>query len=368
MSANRQTADGELGMDLFTPIISEELQHPYFRAICAHQNGYNCDVLNEWARGFKDRDGKFVYEFQRTFDTCFWELYVFAVLKHYGLTVDFSHPAPDFLVTDNGGFNVEATVALHAKDATPEYMKFEEPIPQDLNEFNRRAILRIRNSIDGKHKKFNASYQKLDHVKGRPFVLAITAIDSPHAILACQRAIEAVLFGYYVDEEKYLREGGELKGYEVNSVAKDNGSPVELGVFKKEDFRWLSAVVFSSCATWGKVRALSADPNPNIIFEAVTYNTNGPEPKVVKAKKANYTERLLDGLRVYHNPSATHPLDIGVFRHRDVFQSYYSEHQDDWAYELRDGLLLSRTVKTFLRRPLDGIAPARTASEPKETQ
>jgi hypothetical protein len=48
----------------------------------------------------------------------------------------------------------------------------------------------------------------------------------------------------------------------------------------------------------------------------------------VKAKKANYTERLLDGLRVYHNPLATHPLDRGVFRHPDVFQSSYSEASD----------------------------------------
>src|SRR5260370_26191948 len=134
-------------MDLFTPIVTEALQHPNFRSICAQQNGYNWDVLNEWARGFRDRDGKFVYEFQRTFDPCFWELYVFAVLKQYGLTVDFGHPAPDFFVTDNGGFNIEATVPLYAKDATPDYMRFEEPIPHDLNEFNRRDILRISNNI-----------------------------------------------------------------------------------------------------------------------------------------------------------------------------------------------------------------------------
>jgi hypothetical protein len=153
---------GVARMDLFTPTVSAVLQHPNFRSICATQNGYNWDVLNDWARGFKDRDGKFVHEFQRTFDTCFWELYLFATLK-YGLTVDFSHHAPDFHVTDHGGFNIEATVALHAKDGTPEYMKFEEPIPQDLNEFNRRAILRIRNSIDSKSKKFAASYQNLDH-------------------------------------------------------------------------------------------------------------------------------------------------------------------------------------------------------------
>jgi hypothetical protein len=192
-------------MDLFTPVIHEELQHPNFRAICAQQNGYNWDVLNEWARGFKDRDGKFVAEFQRTFDSSFWELYVFAVLKQYRINVDFSHAAPDFLITSHGGFNVEATVALHAKDATPEYMKFAEPIPADLNEFNRRTILRIRNSIDNKRKRFAESYSTLDHVKDRPFVLAITAFSSPHAGLACQRAIEAVLFGYYVDEERAWR-------------------------------------------------------------------------------------------------------------------------------------------------------------------
>jgi hypothetical protein len=339
-------------MDLFTPIVSEELQHPNFRSICAQENGYNWDVLKDWGRGFKDRDGKFVDEFQRTFDTCFWELYVFAVLKQYGLTVDFGHPAPDFLVTDNAGFNVEATVALHAKDATPEYMKSSEPIPRSLNEFNRRAILRIRNSIDSKSKKFAASYRNLTHVKDRPFVLAITAFDSPHAILASQRAIEAVLFGHYVDEEKYLREGDELKGYEIDSVAKDNGSSVNVGVFKDEDFKYLSAVVFSSCATWGKVRALSADPNPDVMFEAVKYNPNGTKPHFVKAKKANYTERLLDGLRVYHNPLATHPLDPRVFRHSDVFQSYYSEARNDWVYESKEGLLLFRRVDTRVSRPL----------------
>ena len=241
---------------------------------------------------------------------------------------------------------MSSTVALHAKDAIPEYLKSEEPIPQDLNEFNRRAILRIRNSIDSKSNKFATSYRKFDHVKDRPFVLAITAFDSPHAILASQRAIEAVLFGYYVDEERYLREGGELKGYKIDSVAKDNGSSVNLGVFKDEGFSWLSAVMFSSCATWGKVRALSADPNPNIMFEAVKYNPNGTKPHLVKAKKANYTERLLDGLRVCHNPLAAHPLDRGVFRNRDVFQSYYSEDQNDWVHEFRDGLLLFRRVET----------------------
>lgn len=81
-------------MDLFTPIVSEEEQHPNFRSISKFVNKFNFDVVNDWAKGFEDRDGKFVKEFQTTFDSSFWELYLFAVLKHFGLKVDFSVPPP----------------------------------------------------------------------------------------------------------------------------------------------------------------------------------------------------------------------------------------------------------------------------------
>jgi hypothetical protein len=306
--------------------------------------------LNEWVRGFEDRDGKFVKEFQTTFDSSFWELYLFAVLKHFRLGVDFSFRSPDFFVTDHGGVNIEATVASHAQGSPPEHIKQGAPIPDDLNELNRKAIVRIRNSLDAKRHKYIKSYSVLTHVKDRPFVLAVTAFDSPFAPLACQRAIEAVLYGYYVDEERFLKEGGVLKGQRVHSVTKDNGSPIPVGVFGTHDFAWLSAVIFSSCASWGKVRALSSDPNPSVVFDAVKYNPNGVVPHLIKARKSEYSESLLDGLRVYHNPTATHKLDVSIFRHNDVFQSYYSEEHQDWAYDQRDGLLLFRRVLTAIRR------------------
>ena len=97
-------------MDLFTPVVSEEAQHPYFRSLWKQANGFNCDVLNEWARGFKERDGKFAKEFQTTFDSSFWELYLFAIIKQFQLEVDFSFTSPDFFITNHDGMNVEATV------------------------------------------------------------------------------------------------------------------------------------------------------------------------------------------------------------------------------------------------------------------
>jgi hypothetical protein len=187
----------------------------------------------------------------------------------------------------------------------------------------------------------------LGHVRNRPFVLAVTAVDSPYAKLTCQRSIEAVLYGYYIDEERFLRAGGELKKEHRDTIVKDNGSQIPIGIFAGAEFAWLSAVMFSSCATWGKVRALSADPNPNVFFEALRSNENGINPHLIEARKSAYTESLLDGLRVYHNPLATHPLDVAILRHRDVFQAYY-DRQSGWVYDQRDGLLLCRNVCTIL--------------------
>jgi len=337
-------------MDLFTPIVSEEAQHPNFRAIRQHANTFNYDVLNEWARGFKDRDGKFVKEFQTTFDSSFWELYLFAVMKHFQMEVDFSFNAPDFVITNHGGINIEATVASHAQGLTPESVQSGAPTPDDLNEFNRRTMIRISNSLDTKRRKYVESYSGLQHVKDRAFVLAVSAFDRPFAWLTCQRAIEAVLYGYYVDEERFFREGGALKGERVESVIKDNKSPVPVGIFASDDFAWLSAVIFSSTATWGRVRALSSDPNPNIFFQAVRRNLDDVIPLVTKARKSDYHESLLDGLRVYHNPEAIHKLDKDIFRDNDVFQSYYSEEKQDWVYEDKTGLLLFRRVHTAIHR------------------
>ncbi len=123
-------------------------------------------MLNEWARGFKDRDGKFVKEFQTTFDSSFWELYLFAVVKQFHLEVDFSFTSPDFFITNHGGTNVEATVASHAQGSSPEHAQSGAPIPADLNEFNRQTIIRISNSIDAKRRKYMESYSGLSNASG----------------------------------------------------------------------------------------------------------------------------------------------------------------------------------------------------------
>lgn len=333
-------------MDLFTPIVPKASWHPYF-AYWMHDPWIKAG-LNDWAEGFVDRDGKFTKEFQTTVNSCFWELYLNAVLRDRGCSVTFEYPAPDFVVIAPAPFTIEATIASHAQGQLPEFHPLSlELIPDDLNELNREAILRLSNSLRSKYEKYKAHYATLPHVHQKPFVIAVAPFDRPAFHLACQRAIEAVLFNYYVDEEKYISEGdyeSSIPHHVLLSVRKENGADVELGLFLNDSMSEVSAVIFSTCASTGKVYALSDDPNPNLYFQAVRLNPHSSKPHVVKARKVDYHETLLDGLRIYHNPYAIWPLDPTVFRSREVFQAYYCHEKGEWVYEQPEGQLLSRMV------------------------
>src|ERR1700721_3060430 len=102
-------------MDLFKPVAAEDKLHHNFLATIKPNAAGVRRVLTGWADGFVDRDGKFVAEFQTTYNSSFWELYLFAVLKHLGIKADFSHAAPDFVAADYP-FAIEAAIASHAQD------------------------------------------------------------------------------------------------------------------------------------------------------------------------------------------------------------------------------------------------------------
>lgn len=336
-------------MDLLTPIVPKETWHPNFAALVNRGNKWNFAVLNDWSTGLVDRDGKFVEEFQTTFNACFWELYLNAVLRERGLSVNFDSSSPDFAVTAPWSFTIEAAIASHAHGGLPEYRRADAQLPDDLNEFNREAVLRLSNALHSKYEKYKTYYAAKPHVSGRPFVIALAPFDRPHFTMSCQRAIEALLFNYYVDEERYLAAGqpdSPIPRTTLQSVRKDNGAVVELGLFEGGSMPEVSAVVFSTCATWGKLRALSDDPNPNIFFTALRLNPHSSMPHKIQVRKQDYRETLLDGLRVYHNPYALHPLDPAVFRSDEVFQSHYCHETGEWIHEQAEGQLLFRTVLT----------------------
>src|SRR6266550_1660755 len=243
-------------MDLFTPCVPADRLHPNFKHVAFEAAAEDRAVLNAWADGFVDRDGKFVVEFQTTFNSSFWELYLFAVLKELRQNVDMSVSAPDFsVIGPPWDFGLEATIASHAAGARPEWSATARDLLdlKDRSPIVLEATIRLANSLTSKYKKYREEYARLDHVRRRPFVLAVAPFEQPLGRVQNTQAIMQTLYGatatpYEVvsgeGEDEWVLTGGEF--IPIPFVTKATGAEIPLGLFRNRRMQGVSAVVFSS--------------------------------------------------------------------------------------------------------------------------
>jgi hypothetical protein len=341
----------KITMNLFDTEIPEERLHKLFHMMRGPQYLPERRVLEGWAEGFIDRDGKFVNEFQTTFESSMWELYLNAYLKELGAILNFSHHAPDFVVDGPTKFCLEATIAAPAQGSAPAIGYDVRDIPQDFNAFNAQAATRIANSISSKVKKYRTSYSKLPHVNDRPFVIAIAAFDRPFAHFAANRPIMAALYGIHYDEQAAIALGPdatEIPQIPVAAAIKSNGADVPLGFFLDDSNSEISAVIYSCLATWGKIRALADNPEAHTIYQSFHPAEEGLIPVMRTAMKSEYREHLLDGLHVFHNPFAARPLDVATLGHERLAQFVMKE--DGLHIFAPDDFLLLRMLRTVTAR------------------
>ena len=293
-------------MDLFTPIVEEEKLHKNFARTISRTGGGVREVLKYWVDGFTDRDGKFVREFQTTYNSSFWELYLFAVLKHLGIKVDFTFASPDFVAADHP-CAIEATIAGHAADAVAEWEKtFEVILSQDPKEAINQTTIRLANALRAKSAAYQTKYSVLPHMANRAYVVAISNFATPNFYMMGDTALQRLLYD----------PAGE------KTIAKANGAPVPLGLFRNDGMAHISGILYSSVASFGKARALGPDGD-EFNFQAGR-ERNGHERISIIAKKSEYNETLTDGLRYFSNPFAATRLDTQLFRD-DGIKRYLGE-------------------------------------------
>lgn len=302
-------------IDLFTHQVDADTHHPIFKMMNEAPYGPERAVLAQWAEGFADRDGKFVRELQTTFESSFWELYLFAALKEWGLPIDLRHHAPDFVVEGEVPFCLEATIANPPAGKEPAYGFPMAAPPKDFTDFNIESTLRICNSFDAKIKKYRKSYLNHAHVEGKPFVIGIASFDRPHSHFASGRPILAALYGLYHDEAATKPGDTHVVSYNVTAAPKNANTNIEVGLFCDDSHAEVSAVVYSCLATWGKLRALADNPEAPSVYTTLHPNPGSLTPVVRTTWKRDYAEHLMDGLYVLHNPFARHPLPPGLLSH-----------------------------------------------------
>jgi hypothetical protein len=327
-------------MDLFTPIVASKDLHPNFCRLIDKHSAADREVLLQWSDSFVDRDGKFIREFQTTFNSGFWELYIFACCKELGFRVNLGFNSPDFVIDNfHNEFCIEAVIASNAQGGKAEWEK-DLKIQTPPEEILRTAVIRLSNAIHSKYQKYLSTYQTLPHVRERPFVLAVGPFEQPNFWAQNDHAIREVLYSY----DRILPDGTHRF---QTTATKSSGASIELGLFASAKMPEISAVLFSNTATLSKVHALNTDRDALIGFSSLRFNHHEPKPYMYNAMKKDYQESLLDGLYVFHNPNTLHPLPPSYFHHDDICQATLLRGESVPRYKCKHGHLIQRSSLTI---------------------
>ncbi|MCF6340107.1 MAG: hypothetical protein L3J10_05055 [Sulfurimonas sp.] len=311
-------------MDLFKQEIADDKLHPNYISLLEHTPKEDREILNEWIEGFPDRDNKFVKEFQSTFNSSFWEIYLYKLFKDLGFEFNWDYSRPDFFLKHNDiEFIVEATISSNAKNEKPEWEKEDllkryDGYLESMNEKNIYSIIRLANSFISKFRKYK-EYKTLAHVKNKPFILAMAPMEQPLHYHQYDRPIMALLYDFYLDEEEYMKNPENhpngLVDKRLYSVEKDNGSEIELGMFIDDRATEISAVLFNPVATFAKVQNMRKDKMGLFAHHWVTKDKQ-------QVQTTDVQELIEDGLFIFHNPYAKYPLDRNIFKRDRVCQVF----------------------------------------------
>lgn len=322
-------------LDLFGNIngVDESKYHPKFAFLKNELQTTNIkEMLINWTDGFVDRDGKFIQEFQKTFHSSFWEIYLYRLFTTAGYTLDQSHPMPDFIINTPYEIFVEAVIANIKLTGRKEQERtfddqlsmFTPPyLQKDFYKLLDNAIIRYSNAISYKHKKLSKEYSKLEWVNlQKPFVLALASYDDVNYGREYIYPILALLYGLYynVDTNTYIP-----KEYIIKP---ESDAKIPIGLFNDENYKNVSAIIFTCSLTLGKLTALSISENKLSFNKVYSLHENIITHKyVLKRVGIDDTETLSEGTFVFHNPNASQKLPDDFLSKLNITNFYYQNNK-----------------------------------------
>ncbi|BCH20991.1 hypothetical protein MesoLjLb_07760 [Mesorhizobium sp. L-8-3] len=310
-------------LDLFTPLVPADRQHPDFLTL-ANGPAFSAarEVIAEMANVFDDPDGNFVKDFQTTgFNSRLWELYLFAVLVEEGFKLDRRHPQPDFIASKGA-----QTIAIEATTVNPSVGDDGKPVdpprperPEDLAELLRDYMpIKFGSPLFQKLKKKD---WERNHVKGLPYAIAIADFHGPQTMTWSSSALSSYLFGLQL-EFRPTPDGGLSWSYLPIEKHTHRTKSIPSGFFDQPDSENVAAVLFTNAGTLPKFNRMGAladfgHPDVRLIRRGTVLNPD-PQSAVpfqvsIDIDDPSYHEGWADELQVFHNPHARYPLDRRLF-------------------------------------------------------
>jgi hypothetical protein len=305
-------------VDFFTPLTTEDKLHPHFLGL-ANGIGFRAarKIISAMMRWYDDIDGNFVEQFQTTgFDARVWELYLFATLTEAGLHIERPSPAPDFLARGPlGEFTIEATTINRSQGPNGQSVASQSPRDEAEVEAYVRHYLPIRYA-GPLTAKLGKEYWTKPVVTGKPLVFAIQDFHDEMSMTYSGTALTTYLYGYV---QEAVRDSTGTLGVVPQRITEHRWGTktVPSGFFTLPGTENVSAVIFNSGGTLSKFNRMGV--SAGFGSDGVVLIRQGlvvdPDPQAsdpipfVHFVGADYPETWIEGMDVYHNPSATHPFD-----------------------------------------------------------
>lgn len=268
-------------------------------------------------------DDNFVSDFQTTnFDSRLFELYLVAAFREQGVTVLQDHESPDFFIQRAGHECFVEAVTANPKETRIQGLTFPTFAPESREERLLGApAVRFAKTL---RSKIQRSYERLPHVLGKPFALAIADFQAPSSMVWSREALPSYLYGVHAKVE-IGADGPRAVGSVVDKLLGSEGIPA--GLFRDPTMSHLSAVIFSNAATLGKFNRMGflAGWQPRGLKMTRFGIFFDPAPNAVKARDFEMDilsdeyaalwprgEEWCQELEVYHNPLASKPLTFDL--------------------------------------------------------
>lgn len=315
------------GVDLFTPTVPEEKQHPTFKNIRKHLNWTPATgILREMMKSFVDVDGNFVEQFQTTgFDSRLWELYLYAYLVEDGLFVERPKPAPDFAAIRHGRKVFIEAVAVGPTDGEPIPAAKEGPPalkdPEEIKTLLKGKMpIKFGSALYSKLSR-KTPYWKIPEVVDHPLLFAIADFHDQQSMTWSSSALFEYLYG--ITHEFTRGDDGRL----IISALKieyheHEGKKIPSGFFYLPDAVNVSGVLFSASGTLSKFNRMGrlagfGVKNMKLVRYGVCHdhdpNAALPRKFVKEIAPGVSKESWGEGLSLFHNPNARHPVPEEMF-------------------------------------------------------
>ncbi|MDM7109698.1 glycosaminoglycan attachment protein [Klebsiella pneumoniae] len=327
--------DESKDLDLFTPVVPVAKQHPYFAKLAQEDSFIPAKaIINQLMPHYTDIDGNFVEQFQSSgFDARLWELYLNTYLNEEQLFLDREYHAPDFLVQKYGIKVAIEAVIVGRKESNPISFFQDEPkflTPSEIKEKLKDEMpIKFGSPLFSKLRK---EYWKLDHVKGNALIFAIADFHDDQSMQWSSNALISYLYG--VKHEFTRDKDGKLIISPLKIEKHQVGNKtIPSGYFFQDEAENISAVLFSSSGTISKFNRIGrqAGYGPENIIMHRFGTCHDHDPNAFLPKQFAYTvttnsnETWGEGLSMFHNPNAKHPVPEALFP--SIAHHYYDNGQ-----------------------------------------